>query len=172
MSQEPIDIVEVRTPRAPEPGRLRLINEGGVLKTIDPNGVKNEVFEAPVGGVRYARVNADGSISWLTAAEAVTALTTIVNNANTSITLANSDSGTIIRCTASSAVTITVPSTLSASFSAMVIQAGTGQVTFTAGSGATVNSFGGALKTAGQHASASLLRVGAGIYNLSGNITA
>jgi parallel beta-helix repeat protein len=92
---------------------------------------------------------------------------TITDNANTSITLADSDNNRVIRCTASSAVTITVPSTLAAGFSCMVIQAGTGQVTF-AGTG--INSFGNLLKTAGQHAPASLIRVGAGVYNLSGNL--
>jgi hypothetical protein len=52
----------------------------------------------------------------------------------------------------------------------MVIQAGTGRVTFQQGSGATLNSFGNLLSTAGQHAPASLMRVGAGVYNLSGNL--
>lgn len=94
----------------------------------------------------------------------------VANNAATSITLTDADNNKIVRCTASSAVTITVPSTLAAGFSCMVIQAGAGQVTFAAGSGATLNSFGNLLKTAGQHAPASLIRVGAGIYNLSGNL--
>lgn len=95
---------------------------------------------------------------------------TIADNANTSITLADTDNNRVVRCTASSAVTITVPSTLAAGFSCMVIQAGTGRVTFQADSGATINSFGNLLSTAGQHAPASLMRVGAGVYNLSGNL--
>ena len=94
----------------------------------------------------------------------------VTDNAGTSITLADTDNNKVVRCTASSAVTVTVPSTLAAGFSCMVIQAGAGQVTFVAGSGATLNSFGNLLKTAGQHAPASLIRVGAGIYNLSGNL--
>ena len=94
----------------------------------------------------------------------------VTDNAGTSITLADTDNNKIVRCTSATAVTITVPSTLAAGFSCMVIQAGTGQVTFAAGSGATLNSFGNLLKTAGQHAPASIIRVGAGIYNLSGNL--
>lgn len=94
----------------------------------------------------------------------------IADNSATSITLADADNNKIIRCTAATAVTITVPSTLAAGFSCMVIQAGAGQVTFAAGSGATLNSYGNLLKTAGQHAPASLIQVGAGIYNLSGNL--
>jgi hypothetical protein len=95
---------------------------------------------------------------------------TIVDNSNTSITLSDSDNNTVVRCTASSAVTITVPSTLSSGFNCMVIQAGTGTVTFAAGSGATINSFAGLLATAGRHASASLIRVASATYNLSGNL--
>lgn len=94
----------------------------------------------------------------------------VTDNAGTSITLADTDNNKVVRCTASSAVTITVPSTLAAGFSCMVIQAGAGQVTFAAGSGATLNSFGNLLKTAGQYAPASIIRVDAGIYNLSGNL--
>lgn len=94
----------------------------------------------------------------------------VTDNAATEITLADTDNNKIVRCTASSAVTVTVPSTLAAGFSCMVIQAGIGQATFQAGSGATLNSFGNFLKTAGQHAPASIIRLGSGIYNLSGNL--
>ena len=95
---------------------------------------------------------------------------TVVDNAATTITLADSDNNSVIRCTSATAVTITVPSSLAAGFSCMVIQAGAGQITITAGAGTTLNSFGNLLKTAGQHAPASLIRVGAGVYNLSGNL--
>jgi hypothetical protein len=95
---------------------------------------------------------------------------TIADNAATSISLADSDNNRVIRCTASSAVTITVPSTLAAGFSCMIIQAGTGRVTLQAGAGTTINSFGSLLSTAGQHAPASLIRVASGMYNLSGNL--
>lgn len=95
---------------------------------------------------------------------------TIADNTATAITLADSDNNRVVRCTSSSAVTITVPSTLAAGFSCMVIQAGAGRVTFVAGSGTTLNSFGNLLATAGQHAPASLMRVASGVYNLSGNL--
>lgn len=94
----------------------------------------------------------------------------VTDNAGTSITLADTDNNKIVRCTASSAVTITVPSTLAAGFSCMVIQAGAGQITFAAGSGATLNSYGNFLKTAGQYAPASLIRVASATYNISGNL--
>jgi hypothetical protein len=94
----------------------------------------------------------------------------ITDNSNTSITLSDSDNNSVVRCTASSAVTVTVPSTLAAGFSCMIIQAGTGRVTLQAGAGTTINSFGSLLSTAGQHAPASLIRVASGMYNLSGNL--
>ena len=94
----------------------------------------------------------------------------VVDNSANSITLSDANNNRIVRCTAATAVTVTVPSTLAAGFSCMVIQAGAGQVTFTAGSGTTLNSFGALLRTAGQHAPASLIRVGSGVYNLSGNL--
>lgn len=94
----------------------------------------------------------------------------VSDNANATITLADTDNNTVVRCTSASAATVTVPSTLAAGFSCMIIQAGVGQITIAAGSGATLNSFGNLLKTAGQHAPASIIRVGAGVYNLSGNL--
>jgi len=95
---------------------------------------------------------------------------TIGDNANTSITLADADNNTVVRCTAATAVTLTVPSTLAAGFSCMVIQSGAGQITVTAGAGTTLNSFGALVKTAGLHAPASIIRVAAATYNLSGNL--
>lgn len=95
---------------------------------------------------------------------------TITDNANTSITLSDAMNNSVVRCTASTSVTVTVPSTLAAGFSCMVIQAGTGQVTFQAGSGTTLNSFAALVRTAGQHAPASIIRVASGMYNLSGNL--
>lgn len=55
-----------------------------------------------------------------------------VENANTSITAADSMIGQIIYCTASSAVTFTINSSLSTDHHFVVVQAGTGQVTIQA----------------------------------------
>lgn len=101
----------------------------------------------------------------------VTNLTTVIDNSNTSITLADSDSGKIINCTAATAVTITIPSTLLADFNVLIIRSGVGSVTFVAGGGSTVNSYNSLLSLAGQHASASIVRTASGVYNLSGNLS-
>lgn len=100
----------------------------------------------------------------------ITALSNVTDTASTSITLTAADSGKILRCTASSAVTINMPSTDPAgNFSVAVIRAGTGSVTFAA-NGKTMNSYNNALAIAGQHAWASVIRVAANTYNLSGTL--
>ena len=81
----------------------------------------------------------------------------IVTESGTTRTLANSDNGKVIYATSGSAVTITVPSTLPVGFSCTVIQGGAGAVTFSAGAGATANSYGSFLTTAGQYAVASVV---------------
>jgi hypothetical protein len=100
----------------------------------------------------------------------ITALSNVTDTASTSITLTAADSGKILRCTASSAVTINMPSTDPAgNFSVAVIRAGTGSVTFAA-NGKTINSYNNALSIAGQHAWASVIRVASNTYNLSGTL--
>jgi hypothetical protein len=100
----------------------------------------------------------------------ITALSNVTDTASTSITLTTADSGKILRCTSSSAVTINMPSTDPAgNFSVAVIRAGTGTVTFAA-NGKTLNSYGDLFSIAGQHAWASVIRVAADTYNLSGTL--
>ena len=100
----------------------------------------------------------------------ITALSNITDTASTSITLTAADSGKMLRCTSSSAVTINMPSTDPAgNFSVAVIRAGTGTVTFAA-NGKTLNSYNNLLAIAGQHAWASVIRVAADTYNLSGTL--
>lgn len=84
--------------------------------------------------------------------------------------LAASDNGKVLEVNSASAVTLTVPSTLAAAFNCIVSQIGAGQVTIAAGSGATLNAFGGA-KTAGQWADLSVrVRGSAGAAVVSGGV--
>lgn len=115
---------------------------------------------------------AQGGTGASTAKGAVTNLCTVVDNAGTSITLTAADSGTIIRTTSSSAVTVNLPaSDPGAGFNVMVIQSGSGQVTFAA-NGNTLNSANSYLKIGVQHGSASLIRTATSTYNLSGYLAA
>jgi hypothetical protein len=88
----------------------------------------------------------------------------------TTLTLdATTHNGKIILANSSSAITITVPSTLTAGFNVSVIQQGAGQVTISAGSGATLNSYGNLYKTAGQYAAISILGLGGSNFIMYGN---
>jgi hypothetical protein len=74
-----------------------------------------------------------------------------------SITMAASDSGKIKNCTSASAVVVTLPNNLPKDFYCTVTQAGTGNVTFAAGAGASLYNRQGLLHTAGQWAICCLL---------------
>jgi hypothetical protein len=89
-------------------------------------------------------------------------------SANYSIVAA--DLGTTIRSTGS-AITVTVNNVLTQQGDRIdFIQAGTGQITFAAGSGVTLSSADAKLKTAKQFAGASVVFGGSGVYYLIGNL--
>lgn len=95
------------------------------------------------------------------------------NSLVVSYTLAPSDNATLIRFEANSAINITLPNSLTEGFNVGICQEGTGQITFNAESGATLNNYNGQNKTAGQYAIVCLIvKKNAGglaaIYNLDG----
>lgn len=101
---------------------------------------------------------------------ASTIITTVTDkSANYSIVAG--DCNTYIRSTGS-AITITIPNVLSVGQSVNFIQDGAGQITFAAGSGTTLASADGNLKTAKQYAGATVVCVASGIYRLIGNLGA
>jgi hypothetical protein len=89
-------------------------------------------------------------------------------SANYSVVAA--DLGTTIRSTGS-AITITIDNVLTQQGDRIdFIQAGSGQITFAAGSGVTLSSADAKLKTAKQFAGASVVFGGSGVYYLIGNL--
>lgn len=109
-----------------------------------------------------------------TAQQAALDLKASINDTIVSVTtsrdLAASDNGKVLEVNSASAVMLTVPSTLVATFNCIVSQVGAGQVTIAAGSGATVNAFGGA-KTPGQWGDVSVrVRSTAGAAVVSGGV--
>lgn len=84
----------------------------------------------------------------------------------------SSDLNTTIRSTGS-AITITIDNVLTNQGERIdFIQAGTGQITFAAGSGVTLYSANGFLKTGVQYAAASVIFGGSGVYYLVGQLGA
>jgi Collagen triple helix repeat (20 copies) len=74
----------------------------------------------------------------------------------TSYTLVSGDLGKRKRATNAAAVTVTLPNSMEQGFSVLFCQAGAGQITFAADSGATLNNRAGDAKTAGQWSEVSL----------------
>jgi hypothetical protein len=91
----------------------------------------------------------------------------------TSVTLDISHAGTVLIVTNASPITVTLPtaSSVGVGYNVMVIQGGAGAITFAAGAGNTLNSFGTLVTSAGQHAAAGIVCTASNIYNLSGNLT-
>jgi len=98
-------------------------------------------------------------------AGAITSLT------GTTYSLLATDNGeVIVWSSASSGVTLTVPSGLPVGFNCTVIQTGTASIGIT-GSGTTLNSFEGKLRTAGQHAAVSIISYSSNVFNIAGGLT-
>ncbi len=100
-------------------------------------------------------------------------IATIAANVNaqtgTSYTLQDSDNGKVITLNNSSAITLTVPSGLSAGFNCLVVQLGAGPITFTA-SGTTIYNRSSQTKTAGQYAIATLVSYTTNTFITSGDM--
>ena len=94
----------------------------------------------------------------------------VVQDGATAITLDTGDEGTYIRCTASSAVTVTIPSgKFQADDEIIIEQGGTGQVTITAGAGVTLNnSAANTAKTAERYSVIGLKCVATDTFTLTG----
>ena len=82
-----------------------------------------------------------------------------VNNAATSITIGSSDTGTVIRTTAGTAVSVTLSATAAVDTTVGLIQMGAGQCTFASTGSGTVRNRQSQFKTAGQYANVSLMVV-------------
>jgi hypothetical protein len=105
----------------------------------------------------------------------ITASTYAVNSSNlnnqvgTSYSLVAADNGKVVTLNNAAAVTVTLPSGLTAGFSCTLIQLGAGQVTLAA-SGTTLNNSNG-LKTRVQHSAMSVIWTATNVYNISGDTT-
>jgi hypothetical protein len=98
-------------------------------------------------------------------------ITTAVNDKSANYSIVAADANEFIRST-STAITITIDNVLSVGQSVQFIQDGTGQITFAAGAGVTLNSADGNLKTAKRYAGATVVCGASGVYYLIGNLGA
>lgn len=83
--------------------------------------------------------------------------------------LADTDCGLVLKSTAVSGITLTIPNTLTAGFNCAVEQGGAGQVTIAAGSGVTLHNVDTQTKTSAQYAMVGVLNTGTNEYNLTGS---
>lgn len=99
----------------------------------------------------------------------------ITSTALTSYTPALTDANDCVRFTASTAVAVTAPADSAVAFAVgtqlLLLQSGTGQLTVSAGAGATLQSSGGKTKSAAQHSILTLLKIAANTWVLGGDIT-
>ena len=121
---------------AGQAGKLAYFDE--IWRFITPNeGIKLWVNDEDLTAIY------DGT-NWL--------LDGVVTQSGSSYTLANSDNKSRMRLTSSTAITITLPNNLQTGFLVTIIQAGTGQITFSSASGASLRNRQSFTKTAGQFA--------------------
>jgi hypothetical protein len=100
-----------------------------------------------------------------------TAATPTVSDKSANYTIVAGDVNNTIRSTGS-AITITVANVLTVGQRIDFSQYGTGQITFAAGAGVTLNSKDSKLKTHSQYTAASVLCVASGVYQLIGDLAA
>lgn len=124
-----------------------------------------------VTGTGSMVLSASPTMTGLATCDAFAVSSSNVNaQSGTSYTLVNGDNGKTVTLNNASAITLTVPSGLTAGFNCLLVQLGAGQVTITASS-TTLNSYGGALKMAGQYAQAMIAYTASNTYSVGGNLT-
>ena len=118
----------------------------------------------------------DGSTAWaslsygaLTGNVASSNVTSTVNDVSANYTTQSTDKNNLVRSTGS-AITITIANVLSVGDRIDFAQYGSGQITFAAGSGVTLNSKGSLVKTSAQYSAATVMCVASGVYWLVGDL--
>jgi hypothetical protein len=150
--------------------RIAVVTYSGSLGTTRPTA-------AAVYWVNYPSTptNAQAQDIVTTASTAMPLDATLNAQTGTTYTVAVGDDGKLVTLNNASAITVTVPQNSAAAIPIgsyiEFIQLGAGQVTFAAGTGATVNSRGAALKINGQYGVAALRKVSTNGFILMGDTT-
>jgi hypothetical protein len=144
-----------------------------VIATFANATARDEAITSPAEG-QVVYIENIASFKYWTGAdwEDLVALpTSTVSNKTANYSTVAGDAGNTINSTGS-AITITIDNNLTAAQRIDFVQTGAGQITFVAGSGVTLNSKGGKLKTAAQYSAASVLCLASGSYLLVGDLGA
>lgn len=137
-------------------------------------GTPDDTDIIPITDVSDTTGSAQGTTKKVTVANLMSAgiFSDIVSETTTARTLSDSDCGKVIDCSNGSAVTITIPSTVSAGFNCTVVQSGAGQVTIAAGASVNLYCYSSAKATAGQYASINIIPYASNSYVLEGDLAA
>jgi hypothetical protein len=141
-----------------------------VVATFSNATARDEAITSPAEGQIVYLENVAKFVWWTGSdwADLVSAAGSVSNKTANYSTLAT-DAGNTINSTGS-AITITVGNNLTAGQRIDFVQTGSGQITFAAGSGVTLNSKGAKLKTAAQYSGATVLCLASGSYLLVGDL--
>jgi len=153
------------------PEMLQILAETELAKDEAEAAAGTATTQAGIATTQATNSSNSAIASAGSAAEAANSATiSTITDATTARTLSAGDNGKFLYFTSASAVLVTIPSGLGVSFSCVVIQAGTAQVTLAAGSGVTLNSYGALVKTAGQYATANLFAPVANTFIAAGQL--
>lgn len=94
-----------------------------------------------------------------------------INAISAAYALVAGDNSEVIQSNAASGITVTIPSGLPTGFNCMVLQYGTGQITFSPAAGVTLINRNAYNKTIGQYALATVLHIGSNIVVISGELS-
>lgn len=105
-----------------------------------------------------------------------TAMVALNAQTGTTYTTVLTDDGKLITCDNASAIALTIPPNSSVAYGIgtqiNIMQLGAGQVTITAGAGVTLRSAGSKLKTNGQYALATCVKIATDTWAVVGNVAA
>jgi hypothetical protein len=157
---------------------------GAAVATIAPEDVTDlrTILVPWTGSVPGSIITGSITVATLPGANITGEITTATMNASKQVVTTQSkdaaystlatDANTVIRLTGATGRTFTIDDNLSAGQRIDFIQDGSGQITFLAGLGVTLNSADAKLKTAKQYSGASVICYGSGIYYLVGDLAA
>ena len=143
------------------------------ISSLDPlGGTPADTDIIPITDVSDTTGSAQGTTKKVTVANLMSAglFSDIVSETTTARTLSDSDCGKVIDCSNGSAVTITIPSTVSAGFNCTVVQSGAGQVTIAAGASVNLYCYSSTKATAGQYAAINIIPYATNSYVLEGDL--